>query len=196
MSSTTTWGRVSRMRPAISVGLAARPTTSTPGTEDRTLRTPSRTRSSSSTTTTFRGARALAGGASPRGRTVTNPIMDGAGTACIGVLSGVFRVPAPPRAPVEAPTRLLVSLEEEQHGCHPLVDVHLLREPELAEDGVDVLLHGPLGQDEVPGDGGVVATRGHEAEDLVLALGQALQAGGGPAALGLGEAGGHPGGRA
>ena len=53
------------------------------------------------------------------------------------------------------------ALEEEQDGGDPSVDVDVVAEPELPEDGVGVLLDRPLGDDEVAGDGGVPLTRRH-----------------------------------
>lgn len=60
------------------------------------------------------------------------------------------------------------ALEEEQHGGDASVELGLLGEPELAEDGVGVLLDRPLGDREVVGDGEVPLARGHEREDLQL----------------------------
>ena len=53
------------------------------------------------------------------------------------------------------PVRSVPATEEEQHGGDPAVEVGLVREPELAEDGVGVLLDRPLGDVELPGDRGV-----------------------------------------
>lgn len=46
-------------------------------------------------------------------------------------------------------------LEVEQHRSDPPVEVDLLGQPELAEDGVAVLLDRPLGEGQLPGDRGV-----------------------------------------
>jgi signal transduction histidine kinase len=53
------------------------------------------------------------------------------------------------------------ALEEEEDGGDPAVDVDLVPEPDLAEDGVGVLLDRPLRDDEVAGDGGVPLARRH-----------------------------------
>jgi signal transduction histidine kinase len=59
-------------------------------------------------------------------------------------------------------------LEEEQHGGHPAVELDLLGEAELAEDGIGVLLHRPVGDRQLPGDGEVAASGGHQRQDLEL----------------------------
>jgi signal transduction histidine kinase len=55
--------------------------------------------------------------------------------------------------PVEVSAR--GALEEEEHGGDAAVEVDVLGEPELAEDGVDVFLDRALADRELPGDGGV-----------------------------------------
>jgi signal transduction histidine kinase len=60
------------------------------------------------------------------------------------------------------------ALEEEQHGGDAPVDLGLLGEPELPEDGVGVLLDRPLGDRQLRGDGEVPLARGHQREDLEL----------------------------
>jgi signal transduction histidine kinase len=47
------------------------------------------------------------------------------------------------------------SLQVEQDGRDPAVELELLGEPELPEDGVRVLLDGPVGDRQLPRDGGV-----------------------------------------
>src|SRR4051812_46560969 len=59
--------------------------------------------------------------------------------------------------------------EVEQDRLDPAVDVGLLRQAELREDRVDVLLHRPLRKSEGGGDRGVVAALRHLGEDLALA---------------------------
>jgi signal transduction histidine kinase len=48
-------------------------------------------------------------------------------------------------------------LQEEQHGGDPAVEVDVLGEPELAEDGVDVLLDRAFADRQFPRDGGVAS---------------------------------------
>jgi signal transduction histidine kinase len=50
------------------------------------------------------------------------------------------------------------ALEVEQDRRDPAVELELLREAELAEDGVGVLLDGPVGDRQLPGDGRVPPT--------------------------------------
>jgi signal transduction histidine kinase len=47
------------------------------------------------------------------------------------------------------------ALEEEEHGSDPSVEVDVLGQPELAEDGVDVLLDRAFADRQLPRDGGV-----------------------------------------
>jgi hypothetical protein len=47
------------------------------------------------------------------------------------------------------------SLQEEQHGRDAAVEVDVLGQPELAEDGVDVLLDRSFADRQFPRDGGV-----------------------------------------
>lgn len=53
------------------------------------------------------------------------------------------------------PVSVAGALEEEEDGGDTPVEVDLLGQPELAEDGVGVLLDGPFGDEQIPGDGGV-----------------------------------------
>jgi signal transduction histidine kinase len=62
----------------------------------------------------------------------------------------------------------LGALEEEEDGGDPSVQLQLLGEAELPEDGVGVLLDRPVGDRELPGDRGVAPTGGHEGENLEL----------------------------
>lgn len=73
------------------------------------------------------------------------------------------------------PTSVPGPLEEEQDRGHTAVEVELLGEPELAEDGVGVLLDGALADDELAGDGRVALPGGHGREDLELPRGQPRQ---------------------
>lgn len=59
------------------------------------------------------------------------------------------------------PLASIGSLEEEQDGGDPPVDVDVVPQSELPEDGVGVLLDRALGDDEIPGDGGVPLTGRH-----------------------------------
>lgn len=54
------------------------------------------------------------------------------------------------------------ALEVEKHGGDAPVEVGLLRQSELAEDGVGVLLDGPVSDGQVAGDRGVSLPRRHE----------------------------------
>lgn len=54
--------------------------------------------------------------------------------------------------PLEGPWSVVAALEVEQDRRDPPVEVGLLREPELAEDRVRVLLDGPVGDGQLPGD--------------------------------------------
>jgi signal transduction histidine kinase len=65
--------------------------------------------------------------------------------------------------PVDPTVQVRVAaLEVEEHGRDASVEVELLGEPELAEDGVGVLLDGPVADRQLPGDGGVASPRGHQ----------------------------------
>lgn len=64
------------------------------------------------------------------------------------------------------------ALEEEQHRRDTSVHLEVLAEPELPEDGVDVLLDGPLGDVEVSPDRPVALPGRHEREDVELPGGQ------------------------
>src|SRR3954469_1603250 len=59
--------------------------------------------------------------------------------------------------------------EEDQRGLDARADLLGIREPELAEDRVDVLLHGSLAQLQILGDRAVGLAGRHLAEDLALA---------------------------
>jgi signal transduction histidine kinase len=60
------------------------------------------------------------------------------------------------------------TLQEEQHGGHPAVELDLLGEAELPEDGVGVLLDRPVGDRQLPGDGEVAPSRRHQGQDVEL----------------------------
>ena len=60
------------------------------------------------------------------------------------------------------------ALQEEEHGGDPPIEVGLLREAELSEDRVGVLLDRPLGDRQVTGDREVPLARGHQGQDLEL----------------------------
>src|SRR5712691_4534499 len=70
---------------------------------------------------------------------------------------------------------LAVVSEVGQDGEGPAVGVVGLREAALEQDVSDVLAHGCLGDDELPGDRGVRVPFGHEGEDLALTRGQCGQ---------------------
>lgn len=57
-------------------------------------------------------------------------------------------------------------LQEEQHRGDPAVEVDLLGEAELPEDGVGVLLDGSVGDRQLPSDGEISAPGRHQREDL------------------------------
>jgi signal transduction histidine kinase len=59
-------------------------------------------------------------------------------------------------------------LEVEEHGGDAPIEVGLLREAELAEDRIGVLLDRPLGDRQVPRDREVPLPRGHQGQDLEL----------------------------
>jgi signal transduction histidine kinase len=84
----------------------------------------------------------------------------GEGTA----VTAVFPLDGAPREPLDATAAAAGAtgtgsargaLEVEQDGRDPAVELELLGEPELAEDGVGVLLDGPVGDRQLPGDGRV-----------------------------------------
>lgn len=60
--------------------------------------------------------------------------------------------------PLTPASSVVAALEVEQDGRHPSVEVGLLGQPELAEDGVGVLLDRSLGHGQLPGDGRVPPT--------------------------------------
>src|ERR1700729_2153358 len=62
--------------------------------------------------------------------------------------------------------------EEDQHRLDPAVNVLLLRQPQLGEDRVGVLLHGALGDEQGGGDRGVALALGHLGKDLGFPRGQ------------------------
>lgn len=84
----------------------------------------------------------------------------------VNALAGTLQVSAAPgegtvvraRLPRSAPADVAAALEVEQHGGDPSVQVELLRQAELAEDGVGVLLDRPVGDGQVPRDGRVPPT--------------------------------------
>jgi signal transduction histidine kinase len=59
-------------------------------------------------------------------------------------------------------------LEVEEHGSDPSVEIELLRQTELPEDGVGVLLDRPVADGQLPGDRGVPLPGGHPTQDLEL----------------------------
>ena len=59
-------------------------------------------------------------------------------------------------------------LEEEEHGRDPSIEVGLLREAELSEDRVGVLLDRPFGDRQVPGDREIPLSRRHQGQHLQL----------------------------
>jgi signal transduction histidine kinase len=54
------------------------------------------------------------------------------------------------------------ALQVEEHGRDPAVELEVLGEAQLAEDGVGVFLDGPLGDGQFPRDGGVPPSGGHQ----------------------------------
>jgi hypothetical protein len=62
--------------------------------------------------------------------------------------------------------------EKQQSGVDAAAGDRLVGQVELREDGVDVLLDGPLGEDERLGDRGVALAVGDLGEDLALTAGQ------------------------
>src|SRR5918997_1753112 len=64
------------------------------------------------------------------------------------------------------------ALQVGKDGEHPAVVRVGLGEAELAEDALDVLLDGAVGDEEGAGDRAVRAALGHEGEDLALARGE------------------------
>jgi signal transduction histidine kinase len=54
------------------------------------------------------------------------------------------------------------ALQVEEHGGDASVELEVLGEAQLAEDGVGVLLDGPVGDRQLPRDGGVTPSGGHE----------------------------------
>ena len=68
------------------------------------------------------------------------------------------------------------ALQVEEHGGDAPVEVDLLGQAKLAEDGVGVLLDRPVGDRQLPGDGGVAPSGGHQGEDLELTRGEPGQA--------------------
>ena len=67
--------------------------------------------------------------------------------------------------------------EEREHRHHPAVHVRLLGQTQLVEQGVDVLLHGSLGEEERFRDRGVVLSLCHVAEHFALPVGELRQRG-------------------
>lgn len=94
-------------------------------------------------------------------------------------VGGVLRIRSTPgRGTVVTavlPTSVPRPLEEEQDGGDAPVEVELLGEAELAEDGVGVLLDRPLADDELARDGRVALPGGHRREDLELPWGQSRE---------------------
>ncbi len=72
------------------------------------------------------------------------------------------------RVPLTTAGSVGAALEEEQDRSDAAVEVVGVAEAELSEDGVGVLLDGPLADDELLGDGGVPPARGHQGQDLQL----------------------------
>jgi signal transduction histidine kinase len=90
----------------------------------------------------------------------------------VNALAGTLEVVSQPGRGTSVTARLprsaLGALEEEEDGRDPSVQLDLLREPELPEDGVGVLLHGPIGDRQLPRDRRVASPGRHEGEDLEL----------------------------
>jgi signal transduction histidine kinase len=91
----------------------------------------------------------------------------------VNALGGTLRIAAAPGEGVRVTALLPVAhgavagrevaaLQVEEDGGDAAVEVELLGEPELAEDGVGVFLDRPVADRQVPGDGGVALPRRHE----------------------------------
>ena len=68
------------------------------------------------------------------------------------------------------------ALEEEQDGGNASVELDVLAQTELLEDGVDVLLDRPFGDRQVPSDASVALPGGHQGQDVELPRGQSGEA--------------------
>ena len=94
----------------------------------------------------------------------------------VDALGGTLRVlPAPgegTRIEAVLPVSGQAALQEEEDGRDTPVELGLLGEPELAEDGVGVLLDGALGDGQLRGDGEVPLARRHQREDVHLPRGE------------------------
>jgi signal transduction histidine kinase len=91
----------------------------------------------------------------------------------VNALGGALRIVAAPGAGVRVTALLplepsaigggeVAALQVEEDGGDPTVEIELLREAELAEDGVGVLLDRPVADGQVTRDGGVALPRRHE----------------------------------
>lgn len=88
----------------------------------------------------------------------------------VNALGGTLRVTSRPGEGTQVTALLplvdggsgqVAALQVEQDGGDPAVEVELLGQAELAEDGVGVLLDGPVADGQLPGDGGVPLPRRH-----------------------------------
>src|SRR6266567_528244 len=165
LMSISTRAGCSRSTSSIASGpLDASPANSKPSSRRSTARAAERNGAWSSTTSTERG---VPGGRPPEpalcGMVVTKPASHDPPPMPRVVPSASKVWPASPGASLP---RALA--EEHQHRLDPAVDVPLLRKPQLGEDGVGVLLHRALGDEQGGGDRGVALALGHLGEDLRL----------------------------
>src|SRR5690242_8425211 len=150
MSIRTRSGASSATRSSASSPVSASPTIAKPATRRSTCRAAIRKGRESSTTST---------------RTFACSVMP---TVCRSGASAGRVLTRPPGGVLAT----LACSEVDEHRCHPAVEVLLLREAELGEDRIGVLLHGALGQHQRGGDGGVALALRHLAEHLELAWGE------------------------
>lgn len=99
----------------------------------------------------------------------------------VGALGGTLELTSAPGAGTTVRVRIPVgsaggALQVEEHRGDAPVEVDLLGQTQLAEDGVGVLLDRPVGDGQLPGDGGVAPAGGHQGEDLELTRREAGQA--------------------
>ncbi len=95
----------------------------------------------------------------------------------VRALGGTLEVASTPGEGTTVRVRIPVgsaggALQVEEHGGDAPVEVDLLGQAELAEDGVGVLLDRAVGDGQLPGDGGVAPPGGHQGEDLELTRGE------------------------
>lgn len=99
----------------------------------------------------------------------------------VSALGGTLELTSAPGAGTTVRVRIPVgsaggALQVEEHRGDAPVEVDLLGQAQFAEDGVGVLLDRPVGDGQLPGDGGVAPAGGHQGEDLELTRREAGQA--------------------